>query len=573
MDKQLVFSLAKTRFPTWDQFQYLPNYLDPREKTIVRTLTIVVIICLLFISARFYSRHVAAVAEDGGTYTEAIVGQPKLINPILAQTNDSDMDISRLVTSSLFKYDTHQMLVPDIATKYEISADQKVYTVIIRQDALWHNGNSLLVDDILFTIDLIQDPEFSSPLTPSLKGVIAEKVDDQTIKFTLKEPFSPFLSNLTFGILPAHIWADVTAANFPLAEYNIKPIGSGPYKFKSLTKDRDGNIRSYTLAVNDQYYGMKPHIKEINLRFYPDFQSAVDALRSNAVDGASFIPKDLQGTLEKNKRVELHRLQLPQYTGVFFNQKNALLKEKAVRQALVHAADQRRIVDEALGGRGTIIHAPILEGFLGFNPDAKGFAYDPELAKKILDDAGWKISEEDGLRKKGSTELRFSLTTVDQAEYLKTADLLKEAWEAIGIGIELKIMNPARVDKEVIKPRNYEAFLYGEIIGFDPDPFPFWHSSQTTAAGLNLSNYFNKQVDTLLEDARKTSNPEERAKKYIEFQNILLTDLPALFLYSPTYLYGVKEDIKGFTLERITIPSDRFIGIENWYIKTKREWH
>ena len=133
-------------------------------------------------------------------------------------------------------------------------------------------------------------------------------------------------------------------------------------------------------------------------------------------------------------------------------------------------------------------------------------------------------------------------------------------------------MNPARVDKEVIKNRNYEAFLYGEILGFDPDPYPFWHSSQSLGSGLNLSNYYNKDVDQLLEEARQEENHDLRTQKYIDFQDIIVEEMPALFLYSPSYDYGVDKKVKGINLIRITVPSDRFNGIEGWYIKTKLGW-
>jgi peptide/nickel transport system substrate-binding protein len=249
-----------------------------------------------------------------------------------------------------------------------------------------------------------------------------------------------------------------------------------------------------------------------------------------------------------------------------------LLKIKEVRLALAYATDKNTILSEALKNQGVVIDGPILEGFPGYNPDIKKYGYEPALAGDILDQAGWKIPEGGTTRQKNDTELKFSLTTVDQPEYMKTAELLKNSWEAIGAVIELRIIDPTRVDKEVIKPRNYEAFLYGEIVGADPDPYPFWHSSQMLGGGLNLSNYYNKEVDKLLEEARKMKNSDERIKKYIDFQNILVEDLPAVFLYNPFYDYGVTHKVKGIGQERITIPSDRFNGIEEWYVKTKLGW-
>jgi len=571
LDKKLVFSLAKKRLPSWQQLQHLSKYLSKKERIIIRILIAIIIISLGFLLVRFYQRHIVYLPQEGGTYSEALVGQPSYINPVLAQS-DVDRDIFQLIYSGLFKYNQRLELVPDLAESYEISEDKKTYTVKLRQDIRWHNGNALLADDVLYTFEIIQDSDYNSPLAASFQGITIARIDDYNISFVLPEPFSPFLSNLTVGILPAHIWGDIAPANFRLAEYNTKPIGSGPYQFKELTKDRSGNIKSYTIERNTDYYQRAAYIDKIIFKFYPDFESAISAVKNNKADGVSYIPKNLKESLEKNKDITTHSLQLPQYTAVFFNTKNGLFKNENINKALSLATDKQRILDEALNGEGVIVHTPILEGFLGYHPDIIKFDFNPQRAAEVLDEQGWKVPEGGGLRQKDGAELKFSLTTVDQTEYLKTANIIRENWEAVNIGVEFKIMNPLRVDKEVIKPKNYEAFLYGEILGADPDPYPFWHSSQTFNGGLNLSNYYNKEVDQLLEEARQIDDLEERKMKYIHFQNTLADDAPAIFLYSPLYDYGVTEDVQGFDTKRITVPSDRFNGVEDWYIETKLGW-
>ncbi len=570
LDKKLVFSLAKKRFPNWKQIQYLPQYLSSKERLLIRSLILIIIVSLAFLVVRFYQRHIVYLPENGGNYIEALVGQPSYINPILAQS-DIDRDLTKLIYSGLFKYNENLEIEPDLADSYEISEDKKTYTIHLRPGILWHNGNPLLADDVLYTFEIMKDTEFNSPYAISFQGVELQRIDDYTVSFTLPEPFSPFLSNLTIGILPGHIWNDVGPTNFRLAEYNIRPVGTGPYKFKELTKDREGTIKSYKIEKNPNYYARTPYVDEISFKFYTDFESSINALNNNNVDGISYLPKNLKNNLS-NKKIFTHELQLPQYTAVFFNQKNSLFKNEDINKALSLGTDKERILTEALQGQGVIVDAPILEGFIGYNPDIEKFRYDPTRAAAVLDEQGWIIPEDGGLRQKDGAVLQFSLTTVDQAEYLKTAEILIENWEALNIGVELKIMNPSRVDKEVIKPRNYEAFLYGEILGSDPDPYAFWHSSQSLNGGLNLSSYFNKNVDTLLEDARKTDNVEERAQKYIEFQNLLIADMPALFLYSPIYEYPVIAKLKGIDTKRISVPSDRFNGVEDWYIKTKLGW-
>jgi len=571
LDKKLVISLATHRWPDWQQLQYLPQYLSKKEKVIIRSLLALTLVALGFLIFRFYQRHVEYIPRAGGDYSEALVGQPAYVNPLLAQS-DVDRDLTRLVYSGLFKYNDQLEVVPDLATGYELSEDKKTYTVHLRPDAAWQNGNAIMADDVVYTFETLADTEYSSPLATNFKGVSIQRIDDQTVSFTLTEPFAPFPSNLTIGLLPAHLWADVSANNFRLAEYNTKPIGSGPFSFKELTKDKSGNVKTYVLVRNNHYYGTKPFLDKITFKLYPDFDTAVTALKNKNVSGLSYLPASYKESLSKDKNISIHSLRLPQYTAVFFNQKNSLLKTKEIKQALAYAVDRQRILTEAIDDDGFLASGPILEGFIGYNPDLKTYGYDPVKAAEILDAAGWKIPDDGGLRQKSGSILQLSLTTVDQPEYLKVANIIQENWEAVGVGVELKILNPARVNQEIIKPKDYEALLYGEILGADPDPYPFWHSSQAAGSGLNLSSYYNKDADKLLEEARQLSDPDQRAQKYIDFQNILVEDEPAVFLYSPAYEYPVDEDIKGITTELITVPSGRLKSIVEWYTKTKLGW-
>jgi peptide/nickel transport system substrate-binding protein len=563
----------KLRLPTWSQLRRLPDVLSAVELKIFVGLIIACVMALAWLGIRFYLHHTVVEPKVGGEYVEGVVGNPKYINPVLSQANDADLDLTRLIYSGLFKYDATGDIVPDLAEGYELSEDQKTYTIHLRSGVVWHDGQAFGANDVLTTVDFIQAAEVNSPLEPNLHGVIVESPDDRTVTLTLKEPFAPFLNSLTFGIIPAHIWSDIPATSFALAEANLKPIGTGPFKFRVLKKDgRSGVIRSYEVVRNDCYYNQAPYIEKMTFLFYPDLTSEIDAGKSKKVEGLGYIPKESRTTLEKNREIIAKLLRLPQYTAVFLNQKNSLLKVSEIKQALAYALDKPAIIQAALNGEGEAIQGPILPGYIGYNPEIKKYEYDPAKAMETLDKAGWTVPEGSTLRKKGEQELRFTLTTIDQPDFVTTANQLKDYWEKIGVGVELQIIDSARIEKYVIKPRDYEALLVGEIVGTDPDPYPFWHSSQGKDPGLNLSIFANKDVDQLLEEARKTSDPEQRRMKYLHFQNILAEQLPAIFLYNPTYTYGLAEKIKGFYLERITVPADRFIDVEKWYIKTLRRW-
>lgn len=216
-----------------------------------------------------------------------------------------------------------------------------------------------------------------------------------------------------------------------------------------------------------------------------------------------------------------------------------------------------------------IINGPILPGYLGFHPDIKKYDYNPEEAKKILTSAGWKAGE-DGFLKKGEEALQLTLTTVENTEYVKAAEIIKANWEAIGVSPALEIISKERIKTDIIEPRQYQAFLYGQII--DRDPYSFWHSTGNESPGANLAVWANKDVDKILEESRSLDDLEALNKNYQRFQDILAEQVPAIFLYDPIHTYPVHEKIKGLTTRRIAIPADRFTRITDWYIKTKREF-
>ncbi len=625
LDKKLVYSLSSKKIPNLKQLKYLPKILPTKEKRILAALLLLAIASTITILIDLYRQNFLPVPIVGGDYTEGLTGAPQYINPILCQTNDVDSDISRLVFSGLLKYNKNLQLENDLAEKWELDASQKTYTFTLKQNLKWQDGEPLTADDIIFTVRSIQDQDFKSPLLISLRGVAVEKVNDLTVKFTLPEkPYPNFLDVLSFGILPEHIWGEIPPSNANLNEYNLKPVGSGPWEFKSLVKDKLGNIRSYTLAPNQNYYDNKPYLQKITFKFYPDFETTVQALKNNSVEGISFLPKELKKNLAAQKGINFYSFYLPQYTAIFFNQqKNEFLKEKGVRQALALAINKHKILTDVLQSEGEIIDSPILNNQLSPLADDKKIDFNPEQANKILDTAGWerltndqyqsftKEQEEAALaqekknqpaiqaptstpttteptleaelidaesteetqalyRKKGNKILEINLATVDQPQRVATANLIKEFWQAIGVKVNLEIISSGKVMRETIRPRNYQALLFGIVVGSDPDPYSFWHSTQINDPGLNLALYANRNVDKLLEDARKATTPKDVIAKYEAFRDILATEIPAIFLYNPTYTYAVDKKIKGIDISRIVTPSDRFNNLSDWYAKTKR---
>lgn len=581
LDKKLVQNLSESRFPSPKQLRQLPQFLSVKEKRVIKILSSLIFICLIFLTANFYLNHIQIVPAQAGSYTEGVVGNPQYINPLFSQVNDVDADLVKLIFSGLLKYDSLTgEITPDLAEGYEISDDQKTYTFYLRDNLKWQDNEPLTIDDVIFTVELARYKETKSPLGVSFKGVTIEKINDKTIKFTLTEPYAPFLSVLTFGILPKHIWEDVNLANINLAEYNLKPIGSGPYQVVSRILDKEGNIKSYLLTVNKKYYAKQPFIENLTLKFFSGYNEAVQALRTREIQGLSFIPVEMMEGLDTKEHLNKYPIALPQYVSVFLNQDgNEFLKDKNIREALTLAINKNELIKNALGEKGKTIDSPFLSDEW-MNTELEKDSFNPEKARELIEQSKFTKTEDDQFYKKEVTEnkettekeLSIKITSVNSVKNALLTEEIKKYWEQIGIKAEVNLLDAAEIKKS-IEEKNYEALLYGEIIGFDPDPYPFWHSSQIESNGLNLAKFSNKEADKLLEEARISGSNELRKEKYLKFQEILYNEKPAIFLYQPAYDYMIDKGIKGAEIAKVNIPSDRFSNITDWYIKTKKEFN
>lgn len=529
-----------------------------------------------FLAGSFYFAHRIFAPDYGGEYSEALIGTVKSINPLYSGTSDVDGDIVKLIYSGLMRYDGSGNLIPDLAENFNVSADFKTYTFTLREGLRWHDGDAIDAEDVVFTIKSIQDSSWKSQLSISFAGAEVTAKDPRTIQFVLKEPFAPFLSTLTVGILPKHLWGGVPPGQARLSDLNFKPIGSGPFKFRSYVRSKDGGFRSYTVERNELFYRKKPYLEKIIFRFYPDYSSAEQALVHMSVLGLQYL-RAVGSTsnfpnegVDKNPEIGYYKLKLPHYTALFLNtRKNDILADQSVRRALALGLDRERILRESIQAEGSIINGPILEGFIGFNPLLKGVPFDPAQGAALLDSSGWKLGATSTVRKKKTTELSLKITTVDRPEYRSAASIAEENWKELGVDVKTEFLDSSTIQPDAIRPRNYDALLYGEILGIDPDPYPFWHSSQVDDPGLNLSGFIHRDADKLLEEARVLST-EERASRYRSFQEILTQELPAIFLYTPDYIYPIRKIVNGFDVKILSTPSDRFANVEDWYIKTKR---
>lgn len=576
-DHALVLQVTESKkLPKWKQIRYAGLVLTLKEK---RVVFLTVSILILGIAATVWSimqDRMVNVPTDGGKFSEAIVGSPKSINPLYAPANDPDADLSALIYSGLFKRSGWNTIEPDLASEYHWSDDGKQLTIKIREHVYFHDGAELSADDVIFTLEAAKDPSWHSMYLSALRNITVERKDERTIVISLTEPDATILNALTIGILPTHLWQDVTPSNATLADASIKPVGTGPYRIRSFRQNANGSILAYTLEHNDKYYGTEPNIHQIEFRFYPDHKSAEDALRGGQIDTLAFVTAQQAAKLSGDQ-LKTSQIQLPQLTLAFLNMNDPILKDARVRQALELATD-RSAVAEAQANLAVPIFGPY-----PYSEQRQNTSSTEELlssARSLLDAAGWKIENGSDVRVKSATatstekqQLSFSLTVPNIPDLISVASTLQRQWSVLGIKINLDIQTPESLIGNLNQTRNAPVIVWNILLGPTQDLYPIWWSGETTGKGLNLSGLKDKDVDDGIKAVRLATSTQAIAAAQENLSKAILNRHPAVFLTRPSYGYVHSKRIKGMPEKmEIGLPSDRFSSIKDWYVKTGWRW-
>ena len=524
------------------------------ERRIVAGAIIIFLVSGFFITINSYYKKTIEKPVAGGSYVEGVIGQPTFINPLVSSNNNVDKDLIKIIFSSL----------DDLTENYQISEDNKSWTITLKKDLVWSDGEPITANDVLFTIETIQDPINNLPLYPTWRGIVVERLNENEIRLTLKSPYVFLIDNFKeLKIAPEHILGNIPISNLRLSRYNLEPVGSGPYKFETLKTKRDGFITDYYLVVNELYHDTNPYIKNIIFRFYADESDLIKAFNKKQVDGLGGLSHKYLDKLKVGHQVIT--MNLPRYYAIFFNPNTSIpLKEKAVRQALNFATNKDRIVKEVFGDQTIIMSGPLPPNISGYDQAIyESEKFDLKKAADILDAAGWKVNDE-------NVRMELNIIVPQISFLVETVSKLKEDWAKIGVKLNPVILNPNDIKNNVINTRNYEMIIFGNILKKNPDLFSFWHSSERFYPGRNLALYTNSKVDGLLEEIRQDFNNYSRNQKLSQLQEKINEDKPAIFLFSPNYLYVAPKNLGGFQSYFATTPSDRFDKINEWYLKTAR---
>ena len=503
--------------------------------------------------------------DEPSRYIEAIVGAPTRVNPLFAHLNDVDRDVASLVFSGLTRLGPDGEILPDLAQSWAVSHDGRTVTFYLRPDITWHEGpaaSPFTSADVLFTYGLLADPNLQGdPDQLDLwRQVGCEAQDELTVRCELPQPFAPFLSFTTVGILPQHILGEVDATSLFDQPFNQAPVGTGPFQLFEMDQTRA------LLTANATYHLGRPQLDEIELRFYTDTSTAAAALADGDVHALFLDPSDPStdqtdfDTLAASADIQAYAANRTAHTVLYLNNAKSPFDNPLVRNAIARAIDVDAIVGRLPHGSSVPAYSPIVPGTWAFNPDIEPYPYDTIAAGALLDEAGWLLPEDGAVRERDGVKLRISLVTDRES----LAQEIASQMAVVGIAATVVIQDTADLVRDSLIPRRYQAAIFGWDQGPDPDPYPAWHSSQTGRDGRNLAAYVSARADKLLEVARLTSDIERRRELYYAFQEIFHTDVPSLPLYYTADTYFVSDQVKDLKLGTLFYSSSRFNNIHEW---------
>jgi peptide/nickel transport system substrate-binding protein len=548
----------------------LPNIIHLRNLVLFSgILSVVILVMFVQRFATLASFFQKATPVKGGVYREGVLGNIEKINPLFT-LNSAEESANRLVFSGLTRVLPGNKIVPDLAEKWTESEDRRVFDFVINKNAKWHDGEKLTADDVVFTINLIQNPDTKTNKSAVWKNVKVEKVNENEVKFTLPNQFADFLEVASQPILPKHAFKNMKDEDIPknikISQFNYSPIGSGPYKFVRF--DQAGNEQELILKANNDFVLGSPYLDEVRLRVYSDFDELYKGFIRKQVDGIVEIPYDRMSKIEAQSTLNFYKFYLPRVQAMFFNYRNPVLADKGIRQLIGQAINRKEIVNKATFGEALPAYAAILPGQVGYDATLRVDKYNTQKVIEEFEKAGW-LKGQDGVRQKEGKVLSFNMVFVNDDEDKRAAEEIKKELSDIGVGVILTPTDAEMLQANFIRPRNFDLILIGQNTGIDPDLYSFWHSSQINDPGLNLTGFKDRKVDKFLEQIRKMTDSKVKAERYKEIQAVLVDESPAIYLYNPMFSMAISKNIKGIPEGKLNGPVDHLNSIYSWYGREK----
>lgn len=490
----------------------------------------------------------AAEVDPEGVLRFGLGGEVSVLNPILS-TDTASSAVEGAIFTGLVKVNGKLEMVPDLAERWTVSRDGKVWTFYLRKNVKWHDGFPFTAEDVKFTFDSILDPKVNSVRRSDYiidgKPIRFKVINKYTVQAILPEPFAPFLAHAGMNVIPKHL---LEGKDINTAEFNRKPVGTGPFIFKEW---KSGD--HVTVVRNPDYYFGRPLLYAINYKVIPDSNSQLVALEAGEIDDSGIPPKDYN-RMKTVKGIKVYEFDALTYTYLGFNLANPKFSDKKVRQALAYATDKDQLVSLIFRGLASPAYAPSAPISWAYSDDVPKFSYDPQKARKLLKEAG-------------AQDLEFTiLVNQGNKEREKAAVILQQQYKKVGVKVHVRVLEWSALLKIINAPKDpkdFEAVIIGWSLGLDPDGYSIWHSSQYPK-GFNFIKYINPEVDKLLEAGRTTIERSARKRVYAKLWKLIAEDQPYIFLWYPKAVEGVSERVGGLSKPG---PAGLFLNIEKIFVK------
>jgi peptide/nickel transport system substrate-binding protein len=520
---------------------------------IVEWILLVLAIILFSVVQSIWYRNAYNVTAfvAGGTYSEATFGKVNSMNPLYATTS-SEKTLSRLLFSSLFAVDASGHINTDLARDIKTEDSGKTWIVTLKDTVKWSDGQPVTPDDVIYTFEVIQNARSKTNYSANFNNVTLEKTDQNALKFNLPSPFANFPSTLTFPIIPAHILKDITPELLFEHNFSTNPIGSGPFTLNTAQSIGDKGEKIIFLARNTLYHKGTTMLDRFTIHAYPDRSSVLAAINSlTATATAELSPTDKPNITSS----DIYEKQTAINSGifVFLNCDSPTLSDTKVRSAIQSGLDISDL--RSVFGDEQALDFPLIPSSLGIDNPPKLPTHDVAPAQEYT--------------KSASTPPHLSIATTSTGYFPKLAEKLSDQLRNLGFDTELNIYDITDYGSDfftdILRPRNYDILIYEVELGLDLDPFAYYHSSQATESGFNLSNYKNALSDDLLLSARQTLDTKLRAAKYTSFLRRWLDDVPAIGIVQTNLSYYFNKNTRAFSEDnRLITPLDRFSDVIYW---------
>jgi peptide/nickel transport system substrate-binding protein len=539
---------------------------DIRWQALLALAGLALVLMLLSYQVQSAALCTASVPAAGGTFVEGIVGRPASLNPLFSDPYPVDREIGDLIFDGLVRYDETGQVTPALAETWSLSDDQLTFTFTLKDGLTWHDGQPVTTEDVAFTYGLLQEEAFPGPdhLKRLWQSVTITPVNERQIQFTLPQPYAPFLEAVTRGIVPAHLLRDVALTDLPAADFNLAPVGTGPFMVQPGQEwPRTGRLR---LTPNPAYWAAGTQLSDLEIRFFPTADDLLAAFRAGEIHAVNGLPAVRVPELAADEDARLFASLAPRYSALLFNLSDSgapAIRAKEIRQALAYALDRPTLIDTVLSGQGVPFEGPYLPGTWTYRPDLlTQYTRQPETAAALLDTAGWVGA---GVRRREGQPLSFRLVAVDRPDHRAVAEEIVRQWAAVGVEAQLSLLPDVDALRQTLSERNYDVALVEVTPPNDPDLYDFW-SQEAMVRGQNFAGWNNRRASEALEAGRQLFPQAERAAYYEAFVRQFDGDLPALTLFQHVNTYGLSAAVQQAEIGRVWHPRDRYATLPSWFL-------